>query len=87
MWYQAILIFKNGSVFYMNKAVIKKLYDDVFDSEGNIRACGRDACKCLIEAISSESSLNVGNADTGMMNIDVLKSEYDRIISLSKTDV
>lgn len=66
----------------MNKVVIKKLYDDVFDSEGNIRACGRDACKCFIEAISSESSLNAGNAETGMMNIDVLKSEYQRIMSV-----
>ena len=71
----------------MNKVVIKKLYDGVFDLQGRVRVCGRDACRRLIEAISSESSLNVGDADTGMMNIDVLKSEYDRIISLSKTDV
>lgn len=66
---------------------IKRLYDVVFDSNGNVRACGRNACKRLIEAINSKSDLNVGNAETGMMNIDVLKSEYDRIISLSKTDV
>lgn len=66
---------------------IKKLYDAVFDSNGDVRACGRDACKRLIKAINFKSDLNVGNAETGMMNIDVLKSEYDRIISLSKTDV
>lgn len=66
---------------------IKRLYNVVFDLDGNVRACGRDACKRLIEAISSESDLNVGNAETGVMNVDVLKSEYNRLMSLSKTDV
>lgn len=66
---------------------IKRLYNAVFDSNGNVCACGRDACKRPIEAINSKSDLNVGNAETGMMNIDVLKSEYARIISLLKTDV
>ena len=51
-----------------------------------MRACGRDACEHLIEAINSKSDLNVGNVETGVMNIDVLKSEYARIISLLKTD-
>ena len=66
---------------------IKRLYDAVFDSNGDVRACRRDACKHLIEAINSKSDLIVGNAETGMMNIDALKSEYARIISLLKTDV
>lgn len=66
---------------------IKRLYNAVFDSNGDVRACGRDACKRLIEAINSKSDLNVGNAETGVMNVDVLKSEYNRLMSLSKTDV
>lgn len=66
---------------------IKRLYNAVFDSNGDVRACGRDVCKRLIKAINSKSDLNVGNADTGVMNIDVLKKEYQRIMFLSKTDV
>ena len=46
-------------------------YNAVFNSDGTIKCCGREACKELIRACesASEEKINFGNADTGMMNV------------------
>lgn len=48
-----------------------KQYNKVFDSEGNVRACGREACIDLINMCKVEDPLtDYGNPISGMMNIE-----------------
>lgn len=46
-------------------------YNKVFDSEGNVRACGREACIDLINMCKVEDPLtDYGNPISGMMNVE-----------------
>jgi hypothetical protein len=52
-------------------------YEKVFDENGNIKACGRDACKDLIrECTNKWPDIDFGNADTGMMNVENIKKMF-----------
>lgn len=45
-------------------------YNKVFDSDGNVKPCGRSACSRLIEiADKIETNVYHGNANNGMMNV------------------
>ena len=51
-----------------------KLYDEVFDNKGNVKACTREKTKALIDCAKSLSPSNdFGNSDTGYMDIDAIK--------------
>ena len=63
---------------------LEVLYDNVFNTDGSIKPCGRDACKALIIRMKLLSNEDVGNEDTGFMNVRVLKAEYKRIMSYRK---
>jgi hypothetical protein len=67
----------------MNKAIeeLKAAYDAVFNEDGTMKTCGRKACINLISLMMEHSSEDVGNLDTGMINPEVMKSEYERVIS------
>ncbi len=54
-------------------------FDKVFDEKGEIRACGRAACMYLISLMNRYSSENVGDENTGKINIETMKHEYFRI--------
>lgn len=52
-------------------------YDKVFDENGKVKLCGRDACMDLIISCHSIEKQTVGyfgNIVTGMMNIDNIKN-------------
>jgi hypothetical protein len=51
---------------------IKKLYNDVFNEDGTVKLCGRNACKALIMACQEKfgDNINFGNTNTGMMNVE-----------------
>lgn len=55
------------------------LLNEVFDENGNIRPCGREACQELIsEASITYPGIDFGNAKTGIMNIEnMLKLRSD----------
>ena len=59
-----------------------KLYNDVFNENGEIKACGRDKCKKLIIACETyykfhyNENVNFGNSDTGFMNVDNIKKLF-----------
>ena len=54
--------------------MIKKLYNNVFDSMGNIKLCGREKCMDLIIACEeAQKGVDFGNKKTGMMNVDNIK--------------
>ncbi len=58
-------------------ATMEKLeiaYNEVFDAQGNIRACGREACIALIEECKKvESYIYFGDVKTGHMQIEAIK--------------
>lgn len=54
---------------------MKELYDVVFDKNGEIKTCGREACKKLILACEAlKPGVNYGNSQTGFMNIENIKT-------------
>ena len=59
---------------------LKDAYQDVFDSNDQIKNCGRVACMRLIYLMKKYSTKNVGNPDTGTLEINVIQSEYHRIV-------
>lgn len=59
---------------------LEELYNNVFNADGSIKPCGRDACKALIIKMRSLSDKDVGNKDTGFMNVGVLKDEYKKLM-------
>lgn len=65
----------------MDKRKLQELFDNVFDEHQCVRACGRQACIDLIEYMGIYTSLNVGNAHTGIMNVDTLVFEYNRLMN------
>lgn len=51
-----------------------EMYQAVFDSDGNIKACGRNACKELIKYISKTFRVIVGDENTGFItDVDTVK--------------
>lgn len=58
----------------------KSLYNEVFDTEGNIKICGRAKTMELIEeAESIKSGVDFGNPETGFMNVDNIKKLYKEL--------
>jgi hypothetical protein len=50
---------------------MKELYDIVFDENGDVTLCGREACQLLILACEElRPGVDYGNAQTGFMNIE-----------------
>jgi len=58
---------------------LKDAYETVFDKDGNVKACGRAVCLRLMYLMKKYSTANLGNFDTGVMEVDTIKSEYQRI--------
>lgn len=58
----------------------KGLYNEVFDTDGNIKNCGRAKTKELIEeAESIKAGVDFGNPTTGFMNVDNIKKLYKEL--------
>ena len=60
---------------------LKSAFYSVFDENDKIKECGRDACIRLIHLMEKYTPKNVGNEDTGMIEIDAMKLEYYRVIA------
>ena len=59
-------------------------YDAVFDSEGNVKACGRRACIRLMEAchnFTGRPTTDFGNPsdDDGRMNVAAIKAVFAEV--------
>ena len=59
---------------------LKDAYETVFDENGSVKACGRAVCLRLMYVMKKYSTANLGNFNTGVMEVDTIKSEYRRII-------
>jgi len=65
-----------------NQVYMKQLYDSVFDADGNVKLCGRQACAKLIQALQPYSSENLGDATTGIMNVENVKKAYAAVTAV-----
>ncbi|MBR4633729.1 hypothetical protein IKO50_01895 [bacterium] len=61
---------------------LRGAFNAVFDEKGQVKNCGRDACSRLIQLMKKYSSENVGDESKGILNVDVMKSEYCKVIVL-----
>ena len=53
---------------------IQELYDNVFDADGNILACGRETCKELIHALHKMfPDVDFGDEATGWMQVKTIQ--------------
>ena len=59
---------------------LSSAFNDVFDSNGEIKNCGRALCMKLIIMMKEYSSEDVGDEKTGMININTMKSEYHKLL-------
>lgn len=63
----------------------KHVFNEVFDKNQNITACGRQKCKELIAAANAINDIDVkddeyyGDIESGRLNIENVKSLYNRI--------
>ena len=56
-------------------------YNEVFDSDGNIKACGREKCKKLIWLANriTEMGADFGDSTTGIMRADELRNLHSKL--------
>lgn len=53
-------------------------YDVVFDESGDVKLCGRNACRDLIFAAAAISpNQNFGDVNSGYMNVENIKKLHD----------
>lgn len=57
-----------------------QLYNDVFDTQGNIKLCGREKCIDLImESKKVDGAGYYGDVTTGIMQVDNIKKLVSRL--------
>ena len=59
----------------------KNLYHEVFDLQGNVTPCGRAKCIELINKANDIKPGNYGDVNTGIMNIENIKSLYQKLFT------
>ena len=62
----------------MSKEAFRVLFREVFDEDGNVTICGREACKELIHAAKQVTPI-YGNEKTGMMQVDAIQALYKEL--------
>lgn len=61
--------------FIQTNQKLIKAYNKVFDAQGNVSACGRQACIDLIKACEQEKdNIYFGNSETGQMEVEVIQN-------------
>lgn len=67
---------------FINK--VREAYYAVFDEFGNVKACGRGACKKLIKLLNDNVCAGqYGDEETGLMKVNRIKNVCDNIMHLS----
>ena len=55
-------------------------YEAVFDERDQIRLCGRSACVHLIQIMRKYTSENIGDENTGRVQVEKMQEEYYKLI-------
>lgn len=58
---------------------LKNAFKQVFDENGEIKGCGRNATRHLIRTIKKHTKADVGDESTGMMKVETIKLEYQKL--------
>jgi hypothetical protein len=58
---------------------LKDAFKQVFDENGEVKECGRNATSHLIKTIKKHTKAEVGDENTGMMKVETIKSEYQKL--------
>jgi hypothetical protein len=73
---------RRGGYRYWRAADVLEFTSDgqggvVFDEDGNIKVCGREACKALIRECEDRCpDIDFGDSETGMMNVENIKKMF-----------
>ena len=59
---------------------LKAAYNAVFDENDQMRTCGREACIELISLMKNYTSEDMGNEDTGTIEVTSMQTEYHKLI-------
>ena len=66
----------------MLKEEFEKIYEDVFNLDGSIKMCGREACKKLIKACNHlDPDTYFGNPKTGILMIENIQNLRDNLLN------
>ena len=64
----------------MSEPSIEVLVSTVFNPDYTVKNCGREACRTLIlELQKLDPTLNFGNEETGILNVDVIRSFLQKL--------
>lgn len=59
---------------------LKAAHDAVFDENGQIKNCGREVCINLINLMRTYTTKDVGNENTGKIEVPTMQAEYHKLI-------
>ena len=65
-----------GEMNVMTFEELKPYYDECFDENGNIKACGREACKRLLSFLGDAK---YGDVRTGFINVVEVVALYNQL--------
>ena len=60
----------------VDKVKFMNLYNRCFDEHGNVKACGRQACMDLLQALDSPK---YGNIATGRLKVEAVNDLYRKM--------
>lgn len=65
----------------LDLALFEAAYNDVFDENGTMKACGRDICTKLIIAANNIGDEEYGDLDFGRLDIDAVKRLHNKLFT------
>ena len=65
----------------LDLALFEAAYNDVFDENGIMKACGRDVCMKLIVAANNIGDEEYGDLDFGRLDIDAVKRLHNKLFT------
>lgn len=81
MKYNGIILIRREAFTYMstvklNKSEFDRLYYRCFDEDNNLKCCGRDACRGLLEYLNDEK---YGSLKTNMLNVEAIVNLHNNL--------
>lgn len=59
---------------------LRNAFNKVFDANEDVMNCGREACTRLMLIIKNYSTVDIGNIETGVMNVEAVKTVYHKLL-------
>ena len=65
----------------LDLALFEAAYNEVFDENGEMKACGRDVCMKLIVAANNVGDEEYGDLDFGRLDVDAVKRLHNKLFT------